>query len=140
MKKLLAKPWMKYVVTVAINLAVAACYFFNTIPAEQIALVERADLAMILCDAFFLPGVFTLMIGLLLWVASEGALDGVGYLGSCLIKTLIPGKHGTFERYGDYLERKRENRKKGGEGFLVIIGCVFVLIALLFLALFYRFY
>lgn len=137
MSKPIAKTLLKYGITVGIDLALAALYFFYNIPLSQITVVGAVDLCLILCDAFFIPGVFTLMIGLLMWVASEGGLDAVGYLGSCLMKTLLPGRHGTFERYGDYVARKREKRTRGGMGFLCIVGLVFLLIACVFMVLFY---
>lgn len=123
-----AKPLLKYGITAAVCLVLAAVYFFSNIPLDQISDTPMVDIVLVLCDAFFVPGALTLMTGLLFWVASEGALDGVGYLGSYLVKTLIPGKRGSIERYGDYLERKRGSRKKG-YGFLCIVGLAFVLIA-----------
>ena len=132
-----AKAFLKYAITAGIDLLLAAAYFFWNIPISQVSMVEKVDMALVLCDSFFVPGVFTLMIGLLMWVASEGALDAVGYLGSCMVKALTPGRHGTMERYGDYLERKREKRKKGGMGFLCIVGLVFVLVSAVFSAWFY---
>lgn len=130
------KTLLKYGIAAAANLLFAAVYFFGHVPMSRISETVPAELARHLCDAFFVPGMLTLLTGLLMWVASEGALDGISYLGSCLVKTLIPGKHGGFERYGDYLERKRETRKKGGMGFLCIVGLVFVLISCIFLARF----
>ena len=139
MKKTSANRLLKYGITSGVCLLLAAVYFFSNIPFSEIGKVSTVDLMLILCDAFFLPGTFALMLGLLMWVASEGALDGVGYLGSCLVKTLIPGKHGEFERYGEYVERKRGSRKKG-YGFLCIVGLNFLLIACAFWAAFYLLY
>ena len=134
------KTLLKYGITAAIDLLLAAVYFFSRIPMSQISLVGAVERSKVLCDAFFVPGAFTLLIGLLMWVASEGALDGVSYLGSCLVKVLLPGRHGSFERYGDYLDRKREKRKKGGMGFLCIVGLAFLLVACVFWARFYALY
>lgn len=130
---------LKYGITAAIGLLMAAMYFFSNISLDTVGSVPALYLVLVLCDAFFVPGTFLLMLGLLFWVASEGALDGVGYLGSCLVKTLIPGKRAEFERYGDYVERKRGSRKKGF-GFLCIVGLVFLAIAGVFLAIFYMLY
>ena len=130
---------LKYGVTSAIGLLVAVMYFFSHVSLDTMGSLPAVDIVLVLCDAFFVPGTFILMLGLLFWVASEGALDGVGYLGSCLVKTLIPGKRTEFERYGDYVERKRGSRKKGF-GFLCIVGLVFLAIAGVFLMIFYMLY
>ncbi len=122
---------LKYGITSVIGLLFAGMYFFTHAEVDSLGSLPAVEIVKVLCDAFFLPGTFILMLGLLMWVASEGALDGVGYLGSCLVKTLIPGKHGEFERYGEYLERKRGSRKKGF-GFLCIVGLVFLAIAGIF--------
>lgn len=119
---------LKYGISSGIGLLVAVMYFFTHVSMESLGSMPTVDLVLVLCDAFFVPGTFMLMLGLLFWVASEGALDGVGYLGSCLVKTLLPGKRAEFERYGDYVERKRGSRKKG-YGFLCIVGLVFLAIA-----------
>ena len=127
---------LKYGVTSAIGLLVAVMYFFSHVSLDTMGSLPAVDIVLVLCDAFFVPGTFILMLGLLFWVASEGALDGVGYLGSCLVKTLIPGKRTEFERYGDYVARKRENKVRG-YGFLLISGCITMLIAIVFYILFY---
>lgn len=133
------KSLLKYGITAGSCLLVSAVYFFAKIPLSSLGETPMVDITMVLCDAFFLPGILTLMSGLLMWVASEGALDGIGYLGSYLIKTLIPGKRSEIERYGDYVVRKRENRKKG-YGFLCVVGLVFVLLAAIMLVLFFSLY
>ena len=130
---------LKYGITSAIGLLAAVMCFFSDVNLESLGSMPAVDLVMVLCDAFFVPGTFLLMLGLLFWVASEGALDGVGYLGSCLVKTLIPGKRGEFERYGDYVMRKRGSRKTGF-GFLCVVGLVFLAIAAVFWMVFYILY
>ena len=92
-----------------------------------------------LCDAFTVPGVLLLCVGGLCWASTEGALDGIGYLLSFVGKTLIPGKRKDIEKYGDYVVRKRENRKMGF-GFLLISGAIVLAVALVFMVLFYSLY
>ena len=130
---------VKYGVPSGICLTVAIMYFFSHVSLDALGTMPAVDLMLVLCDAFFVPGTFMLMLGLLLWVAGEGALDGVGYLGSCLVKTLLPGKRGEFERYGEYVERKRGSRK-GGFGSLCVVGLIFLGIAAIFCAIFYMLY
>jgi hypothetical protein len=90
----------------------------------------------VLCDAFTVPGMLLIMSGLLMFVANEGALDGLSYLGHYLKNMFIPGSRNKTKRYFDYVEGKREKRVKGF-GFLFVVGGVCMLIALVFLGLFY---
>ena len=92
----------------------------------------------ILCDAFTIPGLLMLMFAILVSVSNEGALDGVGYVVKQGFRMLTFRGLGT-EKYLDYVERRRENRVKG-YGFLYIVGAAFMVIALIFMALFYSLY
>ena len=101
---------------------------------------ETVDLYRYLCDAFTVPGILLLCFGALMWVSTTGFFDGIGYAMRYALFSLIPGKRlERDERYGDYVERKRENRAKGF-GFLFISGAVTMAVALVFMALFYANY
>ncbi len=117
--------------------ALLACiYIFN----RDFAQLELVDKYLVLCDAFTVPGVLLLMIGCLVWASTQGALDGLGYAVNQAIAALIPGKRlGADERYGDYLERKRNNRAKG-YGFLFYSGLITMAVALIFMGLYYSLY
>ena len=134
-----ARPWVKYAVTVGVDLLIAVGYFFSEIPMSAIGTTPKLEIARNLSDACLIPGMLTLMFGLLFWVASEGALDGVKYVVSFVPKMLIPGKHKRIEKYGDYVQRQRGNRK-GGFGYLCIVGAAFVALAAIFWGLFYLYY
>ena len=134
-----ARPWLKYLITSGVCLLIAVGYFFSKIPAAELAATPMLEIARNLSDAFLIPGMLTLMFGLLFWVASEGALDGVKYVVSFVPKMLIPGKHKRIEKYGDYVERQRASRK-GGYGFLCIVGAAFVALSVAFWGLFYLYY
>lgn len=101
--------------------------------------LTQLELYKALCDAFTFPGALLILVGLLLAVSNEGALDGIGYVLSYAVKMLIPGKHGQSKRYYDYVEEKRSKRVKG-YGFLFIVGGISMAVALVFLALFYSVY
>ena len=89
----------------------------------------------ILCDAFTIPGLMMLMFAGLLSVSNEGALDGVSYVVKQGFRMLTFRGLGT-EKYLDFVERRRDNRLQG-YGFLYIVGAAFMVIALIFMALFY---
>ena len=137
------KPWvknaLKYGITSIVCLALTVTYVTLRIDLSQLGEVPAVMLYRVLCDGFTVPGVIVLMLGCLVWLSTQGSLDGVGYLLSCAVKALVPGMRGNIERYGDYLERKRGNRATG-YGFLIITGLVFMAFAGIFMILFYSVY
>ena len=115
--------------------------FVGLMAYTYIALRDFAGATMLvkyqmLCDAFTIPGLLLVMVGALIWIGNMGALDGVAYAVSFAIRSLIPGARYKDERYGDYVARKRENKVRG-YGFLLISGCITMLIAIVFYILFY---
>ena len=92
----------------------------------------------IFCDAFTIPGLLMLMFAVLVSVSNEGALDGLSYVVKQGFRMLTFRGLGT-EKYLDFVERRRENRVTG-YGFLYLVGAAFMVIALIFMALFYSLY
>lgn len=120
-------------------LFVALCAYLYISSRDFMAL-ELVDKYLVLCDAFTVSGTVLLIVGCLFWTSSKGALDGLGYSFQLLFRSLIPGRRlARDEKYGDYLERKRNNRAKG-YGFLFYSGLVTMAIALVFMGLFYSLY
>lgn len=126
---------MKYGITIGVGLMLAYTY----VALKDFETLELVGKYRVLCDAFTIPGVLLLMSGLLVTVANEGALDGVGYILSQGLSMLIPGKGAGTERYADYVERKRNNRTKG-YGFLYICAILFLAVTAVFMILFYSVY
>jgi hypothetical protein len=137
------KPWvknaLKYGITCAICLVLTVSYVTMRVDLTKLGEVPAVMLNRVLCDGVTVPGIIVLMLGCLVWLSTQGALDGVGYLMYYAVKALIPGKRGDIERYGDYVERKRANRVTG-YGFLIITGLVFMGFAAIFMILFYSVY
>lgn len=89
-----------------------------------------------LCDAFTIPGLLLILSGALMWVANEGALNGISYCLRLAVFALIPGKRKDgYEKYGDYVERRSKKRVQG-YSFLFVSGVVAMVIALVFFALY----
>ena len=122
---------IKYGAAFGVCAIVAGVY----IATHQADMNTTAGLYRVLCDAFTVPGIMSILLGALFAVANEGAFHGVGYAVSMAVKALIPGGRAEMESYGDYLERK-DRRKMTGFGFLFIVGGVFMAVALVFLVLF----
>ena len=95
----------------------------------------------ILCDAFTIPGLTYILVGLLLLIANEGFFDMFSYAASKAVGLFLPGRGFSEkdEKYFDYVQRKREKRPSGF-GFLFVVGGVLMAFALVFMLLFYRLY
>lgn len=100
-------------------------------------MTELVDQYRLLCDAFTIPGVILLMVGLLVWIAGEGMFDSLTYLGRSFFWMFNQAKP---VRYFDYIQEKRANRKHIRCGFLLLSGAIYLAVALIFMALFYKVY
>ena len=96
-----------------------------------------AERYKILCDAFTIPGVVLALSAVLVFVSNEGIFHGITYALTYAVRMLIPGAAHKGERYGDYVERRREKGPIKHFGFLVITGAFYLALALVFMVLFY---
>ena len=135
MSKTLRTNLLKYGITAAVCLALAAVYCLL----RDISRLSLLGRYRTLCDAFTVPGLLCLCVGSLLWVSNDGFFNGLGYCLHVAWKALLPGGRQHIERYKEYVER--HNRKKvTGFSFLLVCGGVCMAIAITFLVLFYRIY
>lgn len=131
----LKKNLLKYGISSFIALALAYLFISFRVDLQNPGATALVDWYRILCDAFTVPGLLFLMVGLLVTLSNQGSLDGVGYAASIAIKMLI-GAGARVERYKEYLERRRENRLTG-YGFLYVVGLVCMVVSAVFMILFY---
>ena len=97
---------------------------------------DLIDIYSNLADAFTVPGILMVLVGSLVWVSTTGFFDTLTFGVSILFKGLLPFKKGErFERFYDYKARKDEKRLTG-YGFIVISGAIFLVIGIIFTALF----
>ena len=136
MSKALQKNLKKYGISVGLSLALAYLYAALRIDWEN---AEPVSLYLTLCDAFTVPGLLLVMSGLLMTFSNAGAMDGLGYVVVNGLKMLIPGGGAKMEGFKEYLERRRNNRVKG-YGFLYVTGFACLVIAGVFMILFYSVY
>ena len=114
---------------------VLMAYFYISL--RDFAGAELAEKFRMLSDSLTIPGVLLIMAGAMLWASNQGALDGLGYVTSTMVRGLIPGGRAKAdERYADYVERKRNNPIRG-YSFLFLTGGIAVAIGLVFTVLFY---
>ena len=130
LKSLLIKSGTALVLGLGIALA-----FYNSRNGEALDLVEQYR---VLCDAFTIPGLMMILVGLLLWLSGLGALDAIGYLFRYVVQAFVPGVTKVVH-YLDYVEEQREKRAKG-YGFLFVAGGILMVVAIVYLVLFYGVY
>lgn len=126
-----AKTLLKYVITVAVCILMGVLYLMG----REYDDVTKQDIIRYISDAFSVPGVITILVGLLITVSNEGAFYGVGYALSSAGKALLPGGRLKTEKYADYVERKSGN-KITGFGFLFFVGGAFLIVGLIFMAIY----
>ena len=91
----------------------------------------------ILSDAFFVAGILmTLFVGMM-YVSSEGALIGIGFVLRNVVLAFVPMGRARHERYADYRERKLSEAKKHNYGHILVTGLVFLFIGVAFTAIWY---
>lgn len=84
-----------------------------------------------IADAFTIPGVIILMVGVLIWIHSMGNFDMILYGFSRAKHSFIPSANYTHETFYDYKQRKSEKRIKG-YSFLFVCGGVYMIPAIVF--------
>ena len=88
------------------------------------------DVFRILCDAF-------MRAGFLVMISNTGFCSGVKYLCKSFLGGFIPGIRLKQKRYKEFKENEEKKEKIKNYGFLFLTGCVFFVIGLVFLVLFY---
>lgn len=124
---------VKYGVSVSVGAAMSAFVLFAY---DFSSLTLPVDKYRVLTDAFSIPGIILVMVGCLVWVSTEGFFDMISYGLRWLGQSLIPFSEKNHESFYDYKMRKSENRLTG-YSFLFYTGFAFLVIAIVFLILFY---
>lgn len=78
----------------------------------------------------------TLFAGML-YVSSEGALIGIGFVLRNVVLTFIPMGRARHERYADYRERKLSEAKKNNDRCILFTGLFFLAIGTIFTVIWY---
>ena len=131
MTKALKNKIVRYVTCIAVNAYLAYSYLSG----RDIGNMPRVEQYHILCDAFFLPGLFTFLLGLLMVMNNLGALDTMAYGFSYVVHMLFPGAFDKMDSYLDYIENRRANRSSGF-GFLLVVGGAMIAVSVVFLVLY----
>lgn len=91
----------------------------------------------ILADGFFVSGILLTLFAALMFVSSEGAFIGIGFVLRNAVLTFIPMGRARHERYADYRERKLSEAKKSNNTPLWVVGLSFLLVGIVLNVIWY---
>ena len=91
----------------------------------------------ILSDAFFVSGILMTLYAGMLFVSSEGALIGIGFVLRNVVLAFIPMGRAKHELYADYRARKINEAKAHNHSYILVTGLVFLLIGVIFTVIWY---
>ena len=97
---------------------------------------------MVLADGFFVSGILVSLFAGLLFVSSQGALLGIGFiLRNVVLTWFVPMGRKKQELFGDYRERKMKELKKAFDFTMLIVGLAFLAAGIVFNVIWYvKFY
>ncbi|MBR5289833.1 MAG: DUF3899 domain-containing protein [Erysipelotrichaceae bacterium] len=129
--------FIKYAICVGIELVIA----FLVIWSKGFFTDRAAVNLQILSDAFFVSGILMTLFAGMLYVSSEGALVGIGFVLRNAILTFFPMGRAKQERYADYRERKMREMKNNNDSCILITGLFFLAIGIVLTLIWYvKFY
>ena len=105
--------WWVYLIIYGVEFLVATGLCFLTLWLRNFFTVhyDKATTYRFLADAFTIPGIVFILIGVLVILSVQGAFDGLGYVMRRLFRSIFPFIVKTDETYYDYLERRRATRR-----------------------------
>ncbi len=122
-----------YFITAAIGLVVSICI---SISRGIFAVETIAGVFTILSDAFFVPGILFLCIGLILYATNEGLFNAMTY-GMKILGRSLTGRKGEKiidEEFHEY--HARLSQKKSKIKHFLIVGVLNIIISILFVVVY----
>lgn len=123
----------KYLITSVIGLLVVLAIILSK---DVFGQTDAKAVMQILSDGFLVPGVLLAGVGLLIFASNGGAFDMLAYG----FRLLFVGLQNLFrkdkieKKYKDYYEyHESRSKSKISIAFMLIIGVVFILLAVIFL-------
>ncbi len=91
----------------------------------------------ILSDGFSVAGILMLLFAGMLFISSEGALIGIGFVIRNVFLAFIPMGRAKHEVYAKYRERKLAELKKRSDHCVLFTGLLFLVIGIAFSVIWY---
>ena len=123
--------------SIALIIGISMCLL--VLSGNDFSTQSLVDKYRILTDAFSIPGIVFIMVGALVFVSTEGFFDMLSYGLGKFASSLIPFNRKKDESFFDYKTRKNEERFSG-YSFLFYVGIFFLVIAGVFMILFFSVY
>ena len=123
--------------SIALIIGISMCLL--VLSGNDFSTQSLVDKYRILTDAFSIPGIVFIMVGALVFVSTEGFFDMLSYGLGKFAAALIPFNRKKDESFFDYKTRKNEERFSG-YSFLFYVGILFLVIAGVFMILFFSVY
>ena len=103
---------------------------------------DRASVnVQILADAFFVAGILMTLFAGMMYVSSEGALIGIGFILRNVVLFFVPMGRTKHELYKDYRARKLSEMKERKISHILVMGLVFLIIGIILNVIWYvKFY
>ncbi len=117
---------IKYAVCFGIEVLIA----FLVIWSKGFFTESAAVNLQILADAFFVSGIIMTLFAGMLFISSEGALIGIGFVLRNVVLAFIPMGRAKHELYVDYRARKLKEAKKTEISSVLVTGLFFLVIGI----------
>lgn len=130
----LLKEYKEYAITTAIAIGVGVLIALS----RGIFQEDEIDMVItIISDSFFIPGVLLICVGLIVYASNEGLFLSISYGFKTIGRTITAKKDEKLmdEKYHEYYARQIQKKSKCKH--FLIIGAVFVVISLLFVAIYF---
>ena len=125
----------------AICFGIASLIAFAVIWSKGFLTHSIAVNIQILSDAFFVSGILMTLFAGMMFVSSEGALIGIGFVIRNVALAFIPMGRARHEKYADYRERKLSEAKSRNDSSILVTGLIFLFIGVVFTVIWYvKFY
>ena len=121
----------------AICVGIEALIAFLVIWSKGFLVHSTAVNIQILSDAFFVSGILMTLFALMMYISSEGALIGIGFVLRNVVLAFIPMGRARHELYADYRARKLSEAKKRSNSYVLVTGLIFLFIGIDFTVIWY---
>ena len=130
----LIREYKEYAITTAIALAVGVLIALS----RGIFREDELDMIItIVSDAFFIPGVLLICVGLIVYASNEGLFLSISYGFKAIGRTITAKKDEKLmeEKYHEYYARQMEKKTKCKH--FIIVGLAFVVVSLVFVGVYF---
>ena len=125
------------IIKYAICFACASVIWFFVVWIKGFFTDSTAVNVQILADAFFVSGILLTLFGGMIFVSSEGALIGIGFVLRNVVLAFIPMGRTKHEVYAEYRERKLNELRDRDYRCVLAVGLLFLTVGLILNGIWY---